>query len=61
MPPEAIAKLEAALKQWPGKSESETYDGARHGWCVPGRDVYNERQAERAFSKLVELLGSTLK
>lgn len=60
MPAEAIAKLEAALKQWPGKSESETYEGARHGWCVPGRDVYNEKQAERAFAKLVELFDATL-
>ena len=60
MPPEAIAKLEAVLKEWPGKSESETYDGARHGWCVPGRDVYNEKQAERAFGKLVELFKVTL-
>ena len=61
MPPEAIAKLEAALKQWPASSESETYDGARHGWCVPGRDVYNAKQAERAFGKLVELLDGTLR
>ncbi len=61
MPPEAIAKLETALKTWPGRSESETYEGARHGWCVPGRDVYNEKQAERAFAKLVELFDATLK
>lgn len=61
MPPEAIAKLEAALKAWPGRSESETYEGAHHGWCVPGRDVYNEKQAERAFAKLVEVLGAALK
>lgn len=60
MPPEAIVKLEAALRAWHGKSQSETYEGARHGWCVPGRDVYNEEQAERAFDKLVELLGATL-
>ena len=61
MPPEAIAKLETALKAWPGKSESETYEGARHGWCVPGRDIYNEKQAERAFGKLVEMLDASLK
>jgi carboxymethylenebutenolidase len=61
MPPEAIAKLEAALKAWPGKGESETYDGARHGWCVPGREVYDEKQAERAFGKLIELFGATLR
>ena len=63
MPPEAIAKLEAALEdRGRGKGESETYEGARHGWCVPGRaEVYNEAQAERAFVKLVELFDATLK
>ena len=61
MPAEAIVKFEAALKDWPGASESETYDGARHGWCVPGRDIYNEAQAERAFAKLVALFDATLK
>lgn len=62
MPAEAIAKLEAVLKDWPGRSESETYDGAHHGWCVPGRQgIYNEPQAERAFAKLVALFDATLK
>lgn len=57
MPAETIAKFEAALKAWPGKSESETYEGALHGWCVPGRaEIYNEAQAERAFGKLLEVL-----
>lgn len=62
MPAEAIAKLEAALKAWDGRSESETYEGALHGWCVPGHvGAYNEPQAERAFEKLVELFGAELK
>jgi len=60
MPADAIAKLEAVLNGWDGKSESETYAGAQHGWCVPGRDIYNEKQAERAFAKLVELFDATL-
>jgi carboxymethylenebutenolidase len=60
MPPEAIEKLEALLKSWPGKSESETYAGARHGWTVPGRDIYNEAQAERHYVKLFELLDAAL-
>jgi len=47
MPVEAIEKFEALLKTWLGKSQSETYAGARHGWTVPGRDIYNEAQAER--------------
>jgi carboxymethylenebutenolidase len=56
-----IATLEAALRAWHGAFQSETYEGARHGWTVPGRDVYDEPQAERAFEKLVELFDATLK
>lgn len=61
MPPEAIEKLDAALKTWGGAYQSEVYDGARHGWTVPGRDVYNEEQAERHYQKLFHLMQRTLK
>jgi carboxymethylenebutenolidase len=59
--PEQIASLEAALRDWHGAFQSEVYEGARHGWTVPGRDVYNQLQAERAFEKEVELFDATLK
>ena len=59
--PEQIAILEEALRNWHGAFQSEFYEGALHGWTVPGRDVYNELQAERAFEKLVELFDATLK
>ena len=58
--PEQVKTLEAALRNWHGAFESEFYEGAKHGWTVPGRDVYNELQAERAFEKLVSLLEATL-
>jgi carboxymethylenebutenolidase len=58
--PEQVQTLEAALREWHGAFQSEFYEGARHGWTVPGRDVYNEIQAERAFEKLVELFEVTL-
>lgn len=58
--PEQVATLEAALRDWHGAFQSEFYEGARHGWTVPGRDVYNELQAERAFEKEVELFEATL-
>ena len=58
--PEHVATLEAALRDWHGAFESEVYAGAKHGWTVPGRDVYNELQAERAFEKLVGLFEATL-
>ncbi|HKQ10307.1 MAG TPA: dienelactone hydrolase family protein [Rhizomicrobium sp.] len=61
MPAEWIARLEAALRDWHGAFESEVYDGASHGWTVPGRPIYNEAQAERAFEKEVELFNATLK
>jgi carboxymethylenebutenolidase len=53
--PEQVKTLEAALRDWHGAFQSEFYDGALHGWTVPGRDVYNELQAE-----LVELFEATL-
>ena len=59
--PQQIATLESALRDWHGAFQSETYEGAKHGWTVPGRDVYNELQAERAFEKEVELFDATLK
>lgn len=61
MTPANIETLEAALRDWHGAFQSEVYAGAKHGWTVPGRDVYNALQAERAFEKLAELLDATLK
>ncbi|HEY2007392.1 MAG TPA: dienelactone hydrolase family protein [Rhizomicrobium sp.] len=58
--PEQVKTLEAGLRDWHGAFESEVYEGALHGWTVPGRDVYNEVQAERAFEKLVGLFEATL-
>ncbi len=59
--PEQVAALERALRDWHGAFQSEVYDGARHGWTTPGRPIYNELQAERAFEKMVELFDATLK
>jgi carboxymethylenebutenolidase len=61
MPQPAIDTLEAALRAWGGRFESERYDGALHGWTVPGSPVYNQPQAERAFAKLRELLAAELR
>jgi carboxymethylenebutenolidase len=54
--PEQIAILEETLRAWGGKFTSEMYEGAKHGWTTPGRDIYNERQAERHYEKLFDLL-----
>ena len=60
MPADAIVKLDGALKAWGGAFESETYP-ARHGWCVPGGEVYDEAQAEKHYAKLKALFAETLK
>jgi carboxymethylenebutenolidase len=60
MPADAIKKFESALKTWDGSYESETYEGAHHGWTMPDAPVYNQPQAERALQKLKELLAQTL-
>ncbi|HEY4381864.1 MAG TPA: dienelactone hydrolase family protein [Acidobacteriaceae bacterium] len=56
-----IAHLEQALAAWGGTYESETYDGAAHGWTVPDNPAFNPPQAERAFRKLTQLFAETLR
>jgi carboxymethylenebutenolidase len=40
-------------------AEIEVYTGA-HGWCPPDSGVYNEPQAEKAWSRLLALYGKAL-
>ncbi|MEE3236327.1 MAG: dienelactone hydrolase family protein, partial [Pseudomonadota bacterium] len=42
------------------EAEIEVYDGALHGWCIPDSGVYNEAQAERAWSRMLTLFERTL-
>src|SRR6187401_2351470 len=52
------------LKETFGKvnlpAEIEVYTGAAHGWCPPDSQVYNEPQAEKAWSRLLALYGKAL-
>jgi carboxymethylenebutenolidase len=41
-------------------AEIEVYEGAMHGWCPPDSRVYNEVQAERAWSRLLALFETAL-
>jgi len=41
-------------------AEIEVYEGALHGWCPPDSRVYNEAQAERAWSRLLVLFEKAL-
>ena len=38
-------------------AEIEVYAGSTHGWCPPDSQVYNEPQAEKAWSRLLALYG----
>ena len=40
-------------------AEIEVYEAA-HGWCPPDSGVYNEAQAEKAWSRLLALYGKAL-
>src|SRR5579864_6947947 len=42
------------------QAEVEVYAGAAHGWCPPDTQVYNEAQAEKAWSRLLALYGKAL-
>ncbi len=41
-------------------AEIEVYTGAAHGWCPPDSAVYNEKQAERAWARLLVLFKTAL-
>jgi carboxymethylenebutenolidase len=41
-------------------AEIEVYAGAAHGWCPPDTQVYNEPQAEKAWTRLLALYGKAL-
>jgi carboxymethylenebutenolidase len=38
-------------------AEVEVYAGTQHGWCPPDSKVYNRDQAEKAWARLLVLLG----
>lgn len=41
-------------------AEIEVYAGAMHGWTVPGGEVYNQAQAEKAWARLLALFKKAL-
>jgi dienelactone hydrolase len=54
----AVAVTESDVTVAP--PEIEVYAGAAHGWCPPDPQVYNEPQAEKAWSRLLALYGKAL-
>lgn len=41
-------------------AEIEVYAGTLHGWCPPDASVYNEAQAEKAWSRMLALFKGAL-
>ena len=58
--PDAKDKLKAAFAAANRPAKIEVYDGAMHGWCVPGSAVYNQVAAEKAWGELLALYKSAL-
>lgn len=58
--PEAKDVLRDAFAKAKLPAEIEVYAGAMHGWCPPDSRVYNEAQAEKAWSRLLALFKTAL-
>jgi carboxymethylenebutenolidase len=58
--PNAKVALKAAFEAARLPAEIEVYAGTKHGWCPPDAAVYDERQAERAWARMLELFKGAL-
>ncbi|HLJ38176.1 MAG TPA: dienelactone hydrolase family protein [Steroidobacteraceae bacterium] len=58
--PEQKTVLREAFARAQVPAEIEVYQGALHGWCPPDSSVYNDAQAEKAWSRMLELFKSNL-
>jgi len=58
--PEAKEVLRAAFAQAGLPAEIEVYAGTLHGWCPTDSRVYNQEQAEKAWSRLLALFSKAL-
>lgn len=57
--PQVKDMLKGAFAAAHKKATVEVYP-ADHGWCVPGSQAYNQAQAERAWTALLQLYRATL-
>jgi carboxymethylenebutenolidase len=58
--PEAKTVLKETFEKAKLPAEIEVYAGAAHGWCPPDSAVYNEAQAEKAWSRMLALFSKAL-
>jgi carboxymethylenebutenolidase len=57
--PNVKTMLSDAFKSAKVKAEVEVYK-AKHGWCPPDSNVYDEKEAERAWARLLALFKTSL-
>jgi carboxymethylenebutenolidase len=57
--PQVKDALKAAFAAAHKRATVEVYP-ANHGWCVPGSQAYDQAQAERAWTALLQLYRTTL-
>lgn len=58
--PEAKNVLRDSFAKAKLPAEIEVYKGTMHGWCPPDSQVYNQEQAEKAWSRLLVLFKAAL-
>lgn len=58
--PDAKVLLREAFDANGVSAEIEVYKDTLHGWCPPDSAVYNEAQAERAWSRMLDLFEREL-
>jgi carboxymethylenebutenolidase len=58
--PDAKVLLREAFAEAGLDAEIEVYSDTLHGWCPPDSDVYDEQQAERAWSRMLALFERRL-
>jgi carboxymethylenebutenolidase len=58
--PKAKDVLREAFAKAKLPAEIEVYAGTMHGWCPPDAMVYNEAQAEKAWSRMLALFKKAL-
>ena len=58
--PEVKEILKQTFEDTGKTAEVEVYKGAMHGWCALDSRAYNQEAADRAWARLLVLLGRTL-
>ncbi len=58
--PNAKRVLKDAFKKQQLEAQIEVYDGAMHGWCVLDSRAYNQKAAERAWTRTLALFEQAL-